>query len=429
MTIVLRFFPDGQFSQGNSFPRKRDKLTHPLESYIKRRDDYGNAEIEWQARKPAVKQSLRDKYIGEGFISAQTSRIYMCSDVCADMKPTMIWYDDAGAEHTTKFDVPIGVLLRDGAFAPLGLSDAPILEKTAESRKKLLSITKNMARNLRNATYILESQYGKDLLSFLTLTIPSLPTEDMNKICADWGRLTNEILKWLKYQVEKKGCDFEYTYCTEIQEQRLEKKGEYAPHLHIVFRGRSSKKNGWFVSPTGVRKAWLRLLSGCVGYSVKSRSVENIQRIKRSAARYLSKYLSKGCGERSIAFQRETGMSLHCQWGGMSRKLSQALKAATVTIGTTRATEDIALVLFRCLGRATQAGIIAKRKDYSIRLDKHGDSRYSRYLKATVGFLARGLDKGGLTDLLKFAYEDYDQIHVEDLLNALDMPGVTSLIF
>lgn len=420
MSIIAKFFPNGEYSLGVASTKRRDKATHPLEGYEKRRHDDGTVYLQFQRRDIEVSSRLRYSFVGKEYKSALNGYTYLCVDMSAKLHPTMYYKDDAGQEHDFVIHAPIGQLLKSGELIDLGSSDARILEKMPESRKKLLSMTKNMARNLRNGVYLLEHRYGKDVLSFLTLTVPSLPPSDMGKICQQWGVMTNKILKWLAYQCELQYIPFEYVYCTEIQEQRLEKRGEYAPHLHIVFRGKYGLRSAWAVNYKRVRKAWLRILSACVGYTVKSNSVENIQVIRKSATRYLSKYVSKGVRDSTKRYQRLAGTQLRTQWGGMSRNLSQEIQQKTKRFGGTGESADIAVLLSSHLSSIAGGQNVKYHKDSYIPLGKYPDSGIARYLKVAVGCLTRGLPEGGLTSLLEEVYKrERDKIY-EDIRNPLD---------
>jgi hypothetical protein len=420
LSIVARFFPNGEFSLGVDSSKRRDKRTHPLEGYEKRRHDDGTVYLQWERRDIEVSSSLRYSFIGKEYKSALHGWIYLCVDMSEKLYPTFYYQDDSGKGHEFTASVPIGVLIKSGELIDLGSSDARILEKKPESRKKLLTMTKNMARNIRNGVYLLEQKHGKDVLSFLTLTVPSLPNSSMEAIRQQWGRLTNEILKWLAYKCQKQNIPFEYVYCTEIQEKRFESRGEYVPHLHIVFRGKYDLRSSWAVSPKCVRKAWLRILSTCVGHSVKSNAVENLQVIRRSAARYLSKYVSKGVRSSTERYQGLAGTKLHTQWGGMSRTLSQEIKKGIKCFGKSRGTEDIAILLSRNLPHLVGGQACKYYKESYIPLGQYADSGATRYLKVAVGCLTDGLLQGGLVRLLEAVYKREHDTRIKELLSSLD---------
>jgi hypothetical protein len=196
----------------------------------------------------------------------------------------------------------------------------------SSSRKKLEGMTKNMARNIRNGVYLLEQQPGgKDCLSFLTLTLPDLSTEGLEQCCKNWDYMVKRFIDWLRSKIECKDMDFLYVYCTEIQTKRLEQRNEYAPHLHIIFKGRDARKKPWVITPKQARKAWGNCIASIVSEPFNRNALENLQRIRYSAARYLSKYLSKGACKIPKGTEKDFIQSLRTQWGGMARAISQSI--------------------------------------------------------------------------------------------------------
>ena len=129
-------------------------------------------------------------------------------------------------------------------------------------------------------------------MSFLTLTLPSVGKERLGAVCENWDYCVNRFLKWLVQKTIKKGYKCEYVYCTEIQSKRLEHRGEFAPHIHIVFNGRRKGGSGWAVTPKMVRRSWAGIIKPFIIGSFSDSALENLQGIRKSAASYLSKYLS-----------------------------------------------------------------------------------------------------------------------------------------
>jgi hypothetical protein len=202
--------------------------------------------------------------------------------------------------------------------------------ETPKTRKKLSSMSKSMSRNIRNAVYLLERQPGgKDVLSFLTLTLPSLSTEGLASCCQNWDSMVKRFIDWLRVTLNNGGVELQHVYCTEIQTKRLTNRGEYAPHLHIVFRGRRNRRSPWVISPKKARTEWGRCISAFVSESFQTSALENLQRIRYSAARYLSKYLSKGSNVLPPSDTASPVTSLKTQWGGMARTLSKGIRKAT----------------------------------------------------------------------------------------------------
>lgn len=401
MTIVLRFFPNGEFSQGVDTSKRRDKRRH-----LKRHE------------KPTpIDQECRDGYlrwVDEG----DNADTHLCVPGtqfrCRDNGIyTYLCEDEAGHHYAYEGDnyvladvlmnEPIGRMVARGELVPLVHQLVESSPTPHESRKKLDAMTKSMARNIRQGVYLLEQMYSKDTLSFLTLTLPDLCAEDLAKCCDRWDYMTDQILKWLRKRLEKHGIEFQYVYCTEIQTKRLQNRGEYAPHLHIVFRGRNARKSPWAISPKQVRQAWKRIISNVVGHGeFRADSLENLQRIKYSAARYLSKYLSKGNCRLPDGCLETSPSPLRTQWGGMARTICAAIRKCTTRITESSPLCDFRSEILRRMDELVNDGIVRYWRAGYVVISTSGDTGMERVLKVGCGCLRTPSFEGGLSELIQY---------------------------
>lgn len=400
--IILQFYPNGEFSQGVDTSAKRrapkEKRRHPSHSeYDKEcRDGYlrwsgtdSNADI----RLCVPGQQFENKHGG----------VY--TYLCEDIKGHHYAYEDG---ETVLADVlmnePIGRMVARGELTPLvhqSVESSPRASKL--SRKRLADMTKNMARNIRNSVYLLEKDYGKDQLSFLTLTLPNLSTDELSACCERWQDMTDQMLKWLRKRLQSKGIEFEYVYCTEIQSKRLQLRGEYAPHLHIIFRGRNGRKASWAIAPKMVRQAWSGIIGGVINHrDFRTDALENLQRIKFSAARYLSKYLSKGSCSIAKAESGTAVQRLRTQWGGMARKLSRKLKSCTTRITSTHSIDGLGAAILRNMDELVSSGIVKYWRQGCIPLSVCPHTGVERILKVGCGCLSTPAYEGGLAAVVEF---------------------------
>lgn len=401
MSIVARFYPNGEFTHGVDTSR---------------------------ARKPCKKPG--DRPVAPTHLSVaervqQYAEMSRRIDIADIEKPGQQYRNRRGERYTVVSKDRNGLLLRwecvDGktylSYTQSRLYDwlaadkirplaCQLLESSESarkpSRKRLQTMTKSMGRNIRNAMYLLEHQPGgKDMLSFLTLTLPRLSPEGLDSCCANWNKMVARFLDWLKKRLQAKAIEFQYVYCTEIQLKRLHSSGEYVPHLHLVFKGRNGKKQSWAITPKDARRAWSRCISAYVRERFSTESLENLQRIKYSAARYLSKYMSKGAKE-SPNEERETiRTSLHTQWGGISRNLSRAVRQRITLVRGMyqwdgfwdRFSQSIPHLLERKLLVYYKAGLIP--------VGHPSHPADQKYLKVGTGCLARPLDEGGLIRVMQ----------------------------
>lgn len=331
MSIIAQFYPNGEFTQGvDTSRRRRSRLDRLSDKSIAERAPSLRRDINTQICAEIQQDSVP---IGALIVSAQRWRYTYLG-----RENLTYWYavehpDNEWEPYVT--DLPYHPLRWShlvGA-AHIGLSDGRIFKNaqnpdSSVSRKKCLSMSKSMARNIRNAGFLLQELYGKDQLSFLTLTLPNVSIESINNISLNWGKIVNHFLTWLGQKMKSASVPFEYVYCTEIQEKRRTKYGQTAFHLHMVFVGRN-RRQVWAVTPIQCRKAWVRAIKPyCAEDQFETSALENLQKVKSSASGYLSKYLSKGtrADNASGADPALSGLVIH--WGGMARLSRQRIKVA-----------------------------------------------------------------------------------------------------
>lgn len=407
MTIILRFFPNGEFTQGVDTSKKRKRHEHQKRNLSTVRASVSEKHTYLTDFAFGVNGEQVNYYTPGQQFENQRGGIY--TYLCEDSKGHHFAYEESTyVLEDVIINEPIGVLMARGEVTPLVhqlIESSPHASKP--SRKRLESMTNNMARNIRNAVYLLEQTYGKDNLSFLTLTLPNLSHKDLSKICSKWDYAVDQVLKSLRKRAEKYNIELEYVYCTEIQPKRLKHRNEYAPHLHIVFRGRHGRKTPWIVSPKQIRKTWTSIIASIVSHREFDQSaLENLQRIKKSASRYLSKYLSKGkcCNPNSDT--EETYTRLSTQWGGMARKLARRVKSSTVRLSSLSNNGRLAIYITCKMDNLRNAGYIKYYKQGFIALSKCEVSGVERGIKVCSGCLSMPTFEGGLERISQHFYKE-----------------------
>lgn len=163
-------------------------------------------------------------------------------------------------------------------------------------------ITRYGKRLVRNACIVLEKRYGKKRLGFITCTLPTFSRQAHDALNRDWGEVTRRFYQKLRRKAKRCDREFIYVGVTEMQEKRYKKYGIACPHLHFVYVCRDSPSSSYLFDITEMHNAWNDSLYEVLnknGVSVcmdANRITGNIngQIIRKSAAGYLGKYLSKG---------------------------------------------------------------------------------------------------------------------------------------
>lgn len=182
------------------------------------------------------------------------------------------------------------------------VSKSPIRAKRGHG-----GITRHGRNLISSAAVVAEERYDRRLLTFGTVTLPSVEPEYLKLIAENWSIVVKRFVKNLTRGLRSKELPSLVFGVTEIQEGRLAKFGVPALHLHFVFVGRNSRKSSWQVNRKNIRRWWKQALSPYVPTDTDYSSVENVQAIRKSAAAYLGKYMTKGAS--AIAKLVESGFA------------------------------------------------------------------------------------------------------------------------
>jgi hypothetical protein len=212
----------------------------------------------------------------------------------------------------------------------LGLSKLSKSEKTRERvRRGLKGITAHGRQRVRDGASVIEKEYGKGNLVFLTCT---LPPECVNLSPDQWSKIIDLFKRKILYRLGQEGIDLKIIGVTEVQEKRLEERGEIALHLHWVFPGR--KKDGvWVFKPCQLTDMWKKCVEGVLIdrnlENVKWNAAINVQRVKKTVVAYLGKYLSKGA--KVLGKIQEMGLSdlIPKAWYICTQQLHESIEKAT----------------------------------------------------------------------------------------------------
>jgi hypothetical protein len=142
-----------------------------------------------------------------------------------------------------------------------------------------------------------------------------------------WGTIVTRFFEELRRLLERKNLPTEYVSVTEIQPERLERRKELCPHLHIVFVGRHPRQR-WAISITEIRELWNRIISNHYEGSFDGSASTRIEQIKHSLRNYLTKYITKGNSVLAKAIELGLSEQLPRSWWNASTPIKNAVKAS-----------------------------------------------------------------------------------------------------
>ena len=214
---------------------------------------------------------------------------------------------------------PIGFSKPD---SPLGLSSvtksrtpSPQAAKP-KGRKGITTHGKDMVKDM---ACLLEREYDRRQLSFGTATLPSLPDDDLYQVQVHWSEICNRFFEELGRHFKRKGLEWRYLYCSEIQPKRWLSRREVGLHLHWLCVGRSNPWEDWAITPSEVAAIWARVLGRVLGYEPDCTKATRVEIPRKSVKRELGKYLSKGCKVVQEIVNAGLGDRLpNAWWGGLT---------------------------------------------------------------------------------------------------------------
>lgn len=234
-------------------------------------------------------------------------------------------------------------------------------------RYGLKGITSKGKRIVRSAATLKEMKWGRSNTGFATITLPALDPCDMWYIATQWHEVSRKFYQEVSRELQRRGADGEIVGVTEIQEERWKRDGVPALHLHFVYHARKRRDAPWHLSANWCRAVWRRILENTLGHPIDyPSSAVDLQVVKRSASRYLGKYMSKGVKVCEEFIEAGMGECLPRQWWHCSKRLAAAVKSACI-----RDSGEIAYFLWDYGEALVEAGYAYWCKAIEC-MDKHG---------------------------------------------------------
>lgn len=224
-----------------------------------------------------------------------------------------------------------GILAVDGkaeGSPPLGL--VGLSNFTARAERGSNGISRQSARMVRNAAYLVQERWGAKHLSFVTLTLPSVTPQESVQLSQVWHRIVDNLREAILDRLEKAGLPRVLVGVTEIQSSRLEKTSVLGLHLHLLFVGRHAY-GSWQITTEEIDALWQKIVTNqCPGNWDFSKACQ-MKMVKNSAAGYLGKYMSKGAVATALVREQCIGACVPKAWHTMTRTLLRWVKSRIVS--------------------------------------------------------------------------------------------------
>lgn len=197
-----------------------------------------------------------------------------------------------------------------------------------KARYGLKGMTSEARRKVRASAYLLQERYGKERLSFVTLTVPPLGDVQSERLLASkWHDAIRYLIRRLKLLLSQRRLPPTLVGVCEIQVKRYASSGQFPLHIHLVLVGRKRSRGGWAIHYSEFRQAWADILEGIVGHSIETRYLENVKEVEKDAGNYLGKYMSKSQNEIKKVIDDGNEWMLPKQWWFSTIEMKKWLKS------------------------------------------------------------------------------------------------------
>lgn len=196
--------------------------------------------------------------------------------------------------------------------------------KVTPERRPCLGLTGYMRRLIQSACKVLEAQSPLGTTAFLTCTMPVTDRGEVEQFLKAWPEIQRRYCERLRRKLIQEGLPGELVWVTELQDKRGFLVGYPCPHLHILFQGRHSEMHDWALSKSWVKETWASIIFDVCGIGVVTSASTRIEQVRKSCARYMSKYLSKGRGGPSLWIGTPWESLLPKRFGRVSNQLRES---------------------------------------------------------------------------------------------------------
>ena len=191
-----------------------------------------------------------------------------------------------------------------------------------------LGITGYGRKMVKSAATLIQKMPGRRT-TFATVTMPTLPKQLRRELALEWPEFLRQLLQWLTRQLRKSGLPGLVCSVTEIQPGRLADYEEAYLHLHLVWPNHGGRYGNWAVDCDALRTWVAEFLQRRGLWATEAWVNVDTQEVRKTAAGYLSKYMSKGVAEIE-EFAKDCGWdAVPGQWWNLTKPARDLVKKYT----------------------------------------------------------------------------------------------------
>lgn len=181
---------------------------------------------------------------------------------------------------------------------------------------------------VKSAATLIQKMPGKRT-TFATVTMPALPTQLRRELALAWPEFLRQLLQWLSRALRRVGLPALVCSVSEVQPGRLAEHQEAYLHLHLVWPNHWAQAGNWAIDVDDLRTWIAEFLQRRGLWTAEAWVNVDTQQVKKTAAGYLSKYMSKGC-DVIEAFAQDCGWdAIPGQWWNLTKPARDLVKKFT----------------------------------------------------------------------------------------------------
>jgi len=225
--------------------------------------------------------------------------------------------------------------LRPGSGPTEGVPDPGLVQgvkfQQRPTRYGRQGLTNSGRKRVLAGCRLLESD--RRLLSFWTVTLPDAAISALKDSDGGVPDVQEVLRAELERLLRRRGLSPEAVGVAEIQPDRLKKQGVFAPHWHVVFRGRRTCGHAWAISRHELDQIIAIALHRVTGVFIDCSAAGNVQQVRKSVAAYLGRYMKKGISSTAQGLLDQAPDQLvPKQWWLMTNPLRKALLSRTFVL-------------------------------------------------------------------------------------------------
>lgn len=273
----------------------------------------------------------------------------------------------AAWENPAALDDPLGS--DDARPWPFDLTSARNSHRAVKrpekyGKKGITGFGRNM---VKSAATLIQKMPGKRT-TFATVTMPVLPAPLRRELAMVWPEFVRQLQQTLSRWLKRQGLPALIASCSEIQQGRLENHKEAYLHLHLVWPNHWARYGNWAIDVSELR-AWCSEFLQKRGLWADGAWVNvDTQQVRKSAAGYLSKYMSKGVSAIE-EFAADCGWdAVPGQWWNLTKPARDLVKKYT------RKGQDTGEILQMCVEYVLSTGDmrgVSVLSECTIEIDGH----------------------------------------------------------